>query len=61
MYLSEQITNHLYLLAFIIFLFVLSSFLAQKTDKKSIVKFGIILVITFFLTLANLLLILILK
>lgn len=56
---SEQILNHLYLLTFILFLFVLSSFLAQKTDKKFIVKFGIILVITFFLTLANLLLILI--
>ena len=54
-----MILNHLLLLAFIIFLFVLSSFLAQKTDKKFIVKFGIILVITFFLTLANLLLILI--
>ena len=61
MYLSEQITNHLYLLTFIIFLFVLSSFLAQKTEKQFIVKFGIILVITFFLTLANLLLILILE
>ena len=59
MYLSEQISNHLYLLTFILFLFVLSAFLAQKTDKKFIVKFGIILLITFFLTLANLLLILI--
>ena len=54
-----MILNHLLLLAFITFLFVLASFLAQKTDKKFIVKFGIILVITFFLTLANLLLILI--
>ena len=59
MYLTEQILNHLYLLTFITFLFVLASFLSQKTDKKFIVKFGIILVITFFLTLANLLLILI--
>ena len=56
---SELIINHLYLLTFITFLFVLASFLAQKTDKKFIVKFGIILIITFFLTLANLLLILI--
>ena len=59
MYLTEQILNHLYLLTFILFLFVLSSFLAQKTDKKFIVKFGIILIITFFLTSFNLLLILI--
>ena len=56
---SELIINHLYLLTFITFLFVLASILTQKTDKKFIVKFGIILVITFFLTLANLLLILI--
>ena len=56
---SELIINHLYLLTFITFLFVLSSFLAQKTEKQFIVKFGIILIITFFLTLANLLLILI--
>jgi hypothetical protein len=56
---SEQIINHLYLLTFILFLFVLSAFLAQKTEKQFIVKFGIILLITFFLTLANLLLILI--
>ena len=55
MYLSEQITNHLYLLTFIIFLFVLSSFLAQKTDKNLIVKFGIVLIICFFLTAFNLL------
>lgn len=55
MYLSEQITNHLYLLTFIIFLFVLSSFLAQKTDKNLIVKFGIVLIISFFLTAFNLL------
>ena len=54
-----MILNHLLLLAFIIFLFVLSSFLSQKTDKKFIVKFGIILLITFFLTSFNLLLILI--
>ena len=60
MYLSEQITNHLYLLTFIIFLFVLSAFLAQKTDKNLIVKFGIVLIICFFLTAFNLL-ILILK
>ena len=59
MYLTEQILNHLYLLTFILFLFVLSSFLAQKTEKQFIVKFAIILIITFFLTLANLLLILI--
>ena len=56
---SELIINHLYLLTFILFLFVLSAFLAQKTEKQFIVKFGIILIITFFLTLANLLLILI--
>ena len=55
MYLSEQITNHLYLLTFIIFLFVLSAFLAQKTDKNLIVKFGIVLIICFFLTAFNLL------
>ena len=55
MYLSEQISNHLYLLTFILFLFVLSAFLAQKTDKKFIVKFGIILIISFFLTAFNLL------
>ena len=59
MQLSEQIINHLYLLTFITVLFILSAFLAQKTEKQFIVKFGIILVITFFLTLANLLLILI--
>jgi len=55
MYLSEQITNHLYLLTFITVLFVLSSFLAQKTDKNIIVKFGIVLIICFFLTAFNLL------
>ena len=55
MYLSEQITNHLYLLAFIIFLFVLSAFLAQKTEKQFIVKIGIVLIICFFLTVFNLL------
>ena len=54
-----MIFNHLLLLTFITFLFVLASFLSQKTDKKFIVKFGIILVITFFLTSFNLLLILI--
>ena len=59
MYLSEQITNHLYLLTFIIFLFVLAAFLAQKTEKQFIVKFGIVLICTFFLTILNLLLILI--
>ena len=59
MYLTEQILNHLYLLTFITVLFILSAFLAQKTEKQFIVKFGIVLVITFFLTLANLLLILI--
>ena len=55
MYLTEQITNHLYLLTFIIFLFVLSAFLAQKTEKNLIVKFGIVLIICFFLTAFNLL------
>ena len=55
MYLSEQITNHLYLLTFIIFLFVLASFLAQKTEKKFIIRFGIFLLIIFFLTAFNLL------
>ena len=55
MYLSEQILNHLYLLTFILFLFVLSAFLAQKTDKNLIVKFGIVLIICFFLTAFNLL------
>ena len=55
MYLSEQITNHLYLLTFIVFLFVLSAFLAQKTEKNIIVKFGIVLIICFFLTAFNLL------
>lgn len=55
MYLTEQITNHLYLLTFIVFLFVLSAFLAQKTDKNIIVKFGIVLIICFFLTAFNLL------
>lgn len=55
MYLSEQITNHLYLLTFIVFLFVLSAFLAQKTDKNLIVRFGIVLIICFFLTAFNLL------
>lgn len=54
-----MILNHLFLLAFIIFLFVLSAFLAQKTERQLILRFGIILIITFFLTLANLLLILI--
>ena len=55
MYLSEQIFNHLYLLTFIIFLFVLSAFLAQKTEKQFIVKFGIVLICIFFLTAFNLL------
>ena len=55
MYLTEQIFNHLYLLTFIIFLFVLSAFLAQKTEKNLIVKFGIVLIICFFLTAFNLL------
>ena len=55
MYLTEPITNHLYLLTFILFLFVLSAFLAQKTDKNIIVKFGIVLIICFFLTAFNLL------
>lgn len=55
MYLSELILNHLYLLTFIIFLFVLSAFLAQKTEKQFIVKFGIVLICIFFLTAFNLL------
>ena len=59
MYLTEPITNHLLLLAFIIFLFVLSAFLAQKTEKQFIIKFGIVLICIFFLTILNLLLILI--
>ena len=50
-----MILNHLLLLAFIIFLFVLSAFLAQKTEKQLIVKFGIVLIICFFLTAFNLL------
>ena len=50
-----MILNHLYLLTFILFLFVLASFLAQKTDKNIIVKFGIVLIISFFLTAFNLL------
>ena len=59
MYLSGQITNHLYLLTFITVLFILSAFLAQKTEKQFIIKFGIVLICTFFLTILNLLLILI--
>ena len=55
MYLSEQITNHLYLLTFITVLFILSAFLAQKTEKQFIVKFGIVLICIFFLTAFNLL------
>ena len=54
-----MVLNHLYLLTFILFLFVLSAFLAQKTEKQFIVKFGIVLICTFFLTILNLLLILI--
>lgn len=54
-----MILNNIYLLIFIAVLFVFSSFLAQKTEKQFIVKFGIILLISFFITLANLLLILI--
>jgi hypothetical protein len=54
-----MITNNILLLIFIAVLFVLSSFLAQKTEKQFIIKFGIILTISFFITLANLLLILI--
>lgn len=50
-----MILNHLYLLTFILCLFVLASFLAQKTDKSLIVKFGIVLIIAFVLTLFNLL------
>ena len=50
-----MVLNHLYLLTFIIFLFVLSAFLAQKTEKQFIVKFGIVLICTFFLTTLNLL------
>lgn len=54
-----MILNHLFLLTFIIFLFVLSAFLSQKTEKTFMLKFGIVLITVFFLTLANLLLILI--
>ena len=54
-----MVLNHLFLLAFIIFLFVLSAFLAQKTDKKYIIRFGIFLLIIFFLTVLNLLTLLI--
>jgi hypothetical protein len=54
-----MILNNVLLLIFIAVLFVLSSFLAQKTEKQFIIKFGIILTISFFITLANLLLILI--
>ena len=53
-----MILNHLYLLTFILFLFVLSAFLAQKTEKQFIVKFGIVLIIIFLLTFFNLLLLL---
>ena len=52
---SEQIFNHLILLTFITVLFILSAFLAQKTEKQFIIKFGIILICTFFLTAFNLL------
>ena len=55
MNLTEQILNHLYLLTFLTVLFFLASFLAQKTDKNTIVKFGIVLIISFFLTAFNLL------
>lgn len=54
-----MILNNIYLLIFIAVLFVLSSFLAQKTEKQFVVKFGIVLITVFFLTLAHLLLILI--
>ena len=54
MYLSEQITNHLYLLTFIIFLFVLSAFLAQKTEKQFIIRFGIVLILLFIFILLQL-------
>ena len=54
-----MILNYLLLLAFITVLFILSAFLAQKTEKQFIVKFGIVLICIFFLTILNLLLILI--
>ena len=50
-----MILNHLLLLAFITVLFILSAFLAQKTEKQFIVKFGIVLICIFFLTTLNLL------
>ena len=50
-----MVLNHLYLLTFILFLFVLSAFLAQKTEKQFIIKFGVVLICTFFLTTLNLL------
>jgi hypothetical protein len=54
-----MILNNVLLLIFIAVLFVVCAFLSQKTEKQLIVKFGIILLISFFITLANLLLILI--
>lgn len=54
-----MILNHLLLLLFITVLFVLASFLAQKTEKKFIIRFGIFLLIIFFLTAFNLLILLI--
>jgi len=50
-----MILNHLYLLTFITVLFILSAFLSQKTEKQFIVKFGIVLICTFFLMTLNLL------
>jgi dipeptide/tripeptide permease len=51
-----MILNSVYLLIFIAVLFVVVSFLAQKTEKQFIVKFGIVLIIVFSLTFFNLLL-----
>jgi hypothetical protein len=50
-----MILNNVLLLIFIAVLFVVCAFLSQKTEKQ----LGIILLISFFITLANLLLILI--
>lgn len=56
-----MILNNILLLIFIAVLFVVCAFLSQKTEKQFIVKFGIVLLISFFITLANLILLLINK
>lgn len=56
-----MILNNILLLIFIAVLFVVCAFLSQKTEKQFIVKFGIVLFISFFITLANLILLLINK